>query len=447
MLESRYKNYLLTVLLVIFASNYLDRLTLGLLLEDIRAELALTDTQLGFLTGLAFAMFHAVLGVPIARWADRGNRVTIISVTAMLWGGAMALCGVAANFTQLLLTRVCVAVGEAGCQPPALSLISDTFSRAERPRAIARYMLGLPIALIVGNLAAGWLNELFGWRTTFMIVGIPGFALGILAAVTLKEPRLERGTVQPHEPLPDAQPSAREVAATLWRNDTFRHLLFAFCIQYLFVSGMVQWQAAFFMRSHGMSSGEIGTWLALAYGGVGFLGTYVGGELATRYAAHDERLQLLGTSIAFALLAVLKVGVYVLSDMYWALGALAATSFMAGLSNGPMYSVTQTLVPPHMRAVAIALILLIANLIGAGFGPLIVGVVSDLLRPWVGEESLRYSLLLCCPGYGWAAWHLWKASGSVQRDLPSAAVEPAAGIRIPREPQSELEVGRLHKAT
>jgi MFS family permease len=210
---------------------------------------------------------------------------------------------------------------------------------------------------------------------------------------------------------------------------------------------VVQWQAAFFMRSHGMSSGEIGTWLALAYGGVGFLGTYVGGELATRYAAHDERLQLLGTSIAFALLAVLKVGVYVLSDMYWALGALAATSFMAGLSNGPMYSVTQTLVPPHMRAVAIALILLIANLIGAGFGPLIVGVVSDLLRPWAGEESLRYSLLLCCPGYGWAAWHLWKASGSVQRDLPSAAVEPAAGIRIPREPQSELEVGRLHKAT
>lgn len=444
--KSRYKNYLLLVLVAILASNYLDRLTLGLLLEDIRAELSLTDTQLGFLTGLAFAIFHAVLGIPIARWADRGNRVTIISVTAMLWGAAMAMCGAAANFVQLMLTRVCIAVGEAGCQPPALSLLSDTFSRAERPRAIARYMLGLPIALIVGNLAAGWLNELYGWRATFVILGMPGFVLGLLAVLTLREPRLEQAA-ESREQSPVVQPSTREVATTLWANETFRHLLFAFCIQYLFVSGMVQWQAAFFMRSHGMSSGELGTWLAIAYGAMGFLGTYAGGELATRYAAYDERLQLAGTAVAFALLAALKVCVYTLPDTSWALTALAASSFMAGFSNGPMYSVTQTLVPAHMRAVATALILLIANLIGAGFGPLIVGVGSDLLRPLAGEQSLRYALLVCCPGYAWAAWHLWRASATVHRDMPPSAGEQAAEGRVRRKPESELHVEPLHKGT
>src|SRR5688500_7120279 len=154
--QYRQRNYLLALLTTILAFNYVDRLALGLLLEDIKADLALTDTQLGFLTGIAFALFYAVMGVPIARWADRGNRVTITALTTALWSVAVALSGMAGSFVQMMLIRVAVAVGEAGCQPPALSLLSDHFTRAERPRAISRYLLGWPLALLVGNVAAGW---------------------------------------------------------------------------------------------------------------------------------------------------------------------------------------------------------------------------------------------------------------------------------------------------
>src|SRR4029077_107700 len=141
-------------------------------------------TQLGLLSGIAFALFYSVMGIPIARWADRGNRITIITLTTALWSAAVALCGMAGNFSQLLLIRVGVGVGEAGCVPPAHSLISDYFTRAERPRAASRYMLGVPFGLGFGYFAAGWLNELYGWRLTFLILSFPGLLLAVLAKFT-----------------------------------------------------------------------------------------------------------------------------------------------------------------------------------------------------------------------------------------------------------------------
>src|SRR5688500_2799534 len=194
MTESRYKQYLLAVLLVVLASNYVDRLALGLLLQDIKVDLSLSDTQLGLLSGIAFALFYSVMGIPIARWADRGNRVTIITLTTALWSAAVALCGVAGSFLQLMMMRIGVAVGEAGCMPPAHSLIPDYFTRAERPRAVAIYMLGWPLSVVVGYFLAGWLNELYGWRITFMMLGVPGLGLAASAWFILKEPRREMRT-------------------------------------------------------------------------------------------------------------------------------------------------------------------------------------------------------------------------------------------------------------
>lgn len=173
---------MLGLLTVILAFNYVDRFALGVLLQDIKVDLVLSDTQLGLLTGIAFAVFYSVMGIPIARWADRGNRVTIISLTTGLWSVAVAICAAAANFTQLLFMRMGVAIGEAGCYPPALSLISDYFDRSERPRAVAYYMLGPPLALVMGYFSAGWLNEYYGWRTTFLLLGVPGVVLAVLAA-------------------------------------------------------------------------------------------------------------------------------------------------------------------------------------------------------------------------------------------------------------------------
>src|SRR5687767_13558141 len=176
-----YKNYLLGLLTLILLFNCVDRLALGLLLQEIKIDLNLSDTQLGFLSGIAFALFYSIMGIPIARWADRGNRTVIISLTTAVWSLMVALCGAAGSFMQLMLIRIGVAIGEAGCVPPAHSLIADYFSRAERPRAVAIYMLGGPLSVIIGNFLAGWLNEFYGWRMTFAILGLPGLVLAALA--------------------------------------------------------------------------------------------------------------------------------------------------------------------------------------------------------------------------------------------------------------------------
>jgi MFS family permease len=417
--ERGYKKYLLTVLLVVLAFNYIDRSILALSLQNIKVDLDLSDTQLGFLSGIAFSLFYAVMGVPIARWADRGNRVTIISITTALWSVTVALCGVAGNVLQLLLIRIGVAVGEAGCIPPAHSLIPDYFTRAERPRAAAIYMLGGPLSIVVGYFLAGWLNEFYGWRATFMMLGLPGVGLAALAWLTLREPRHGKSALtQPDsEALSLTQPSMREVCKALWSNKTFRHLLFCFSILYFFGTGIWQWQPAYFVRSYGLQAGELGTWLALSAGVPGVLGTLAGGELASRFAARNERLQLKATAIVECGFGVIFACVFLSPNYYVAFGLLGLATMGGAMVMGPLFATIQTVVPQRMRAISIAIIYLFGNLIGMGLGPLAAGALSDAFRPWAGEESLRYALLALCPGYLWGAWHLWRGSKTVTSDL------------------------------
>src|SRR5579871_6443149 len=196
MRPATYRKYFLALLLVIFAFNNMERFALGVVLQDLKLDLHLTDTQLGFLSGIAFALFYSVMGIPIARWADRGNRVTIIALTTALWSVAVAACGMATTFLQLLLIRIGVGVGEAGCVPPAHSLISDYFDRAERPKAVGTYWQGTNVSLIIGYFLAGWLNQFYGWRVTFVLLGLPGLILAALAWFTMKDPRYRIGATQ-----------------------------------------------------------------------------------------------------------------------------------------------------------------------------------------------------------------------------------------------------------
>lgn len=429
-----YRNYLLSVLLLILAFNFVDRLVLGLVLQDIKVELGLSDVQLGLLTGLAFALFYSLMGIPIARWADRGNRVVIISATLAVWSVMVGLCGFAMSFSQLLLMRVAVAIGEAGCIPPAHSLIADYFSRAERPRAVARYMLGGPLACVIGYFLAGWMNEVYGWRTLFNILGIPGVVLATVAFVTLREPRQRKARAATAETIdspavarvPEAAgvslsaPGLKEVCVTLARNATFRHLLIAYSVFFFFGYGVSSWQPAFFIRSFGLQTSEVGAWLALIWGAGGLLGTWLGGELAARHAARNERLQLKAMALAQCAFGVITFFVYLASSHYVAFGLLAIAAIGSTATTGPLFATLQTLVPVRMRAMSIAIVYLFANLIGMGLGPLAVGAMSDALQPWVGTESLRYALLIMCPGSCWLAWHLWWASRSVMRDLAEA---------------------------
>jgi MFS family permease len=414
--QSTYKKYLLGILLVILTFNFLDRSILAIALQDIKADLDLSDTQLGFLSGLAFAAFYSVMGIPIARWADRGNRVTIIALTTALWSVLVALCGAAATFVQILLIRVGVAVGEAGCVPPAHSLIADHFSRSERPRAVSVYMLGGPLSILVGYFLAGWVTQFYGWRMTFLLLGLPGIVLALLAFFTLREPR----KVTPTRVSQIAAVPLREVLATLWGNRTFCHLLVAFAIMFFFGQGIWQWQPAYFVRSFGLQPGELGTWFAATAGLAGVVGAIIGGELASRVAVSRERLQLIGMALAVACFGVLSAGVYLTHSHGVAFGLIALATLGGAMSTGPMFATVQTVVPQRMRALSVAIIYLFANLIGMGLGPLAAGVLSDLFRAWAGEESLRYALLCLCPGYLWAALHIWLASRSVHEDVRAA---------------------------
>jgi len=410
-----YRNYLLTVLIAVLAFDFIDRLALGLVLQTIKSDLHLTDTQLGFMSGIAFAAFYSVMGIPIARWADRGNRIAIISITTAVWSAAVALGSLSGTFTQLLLSRVGVAIGEAGCVPPAHSLIADHFSRAERPRAVALYMLGGPLSVVVGYFVAGWLNQLYGWRAMFVMIGLPGVVLALLVWVTLKEPRRLGKTV-----VAAAPPGLARVGRTLWANVTFRHLVAGFSVMLFFNYGILQWQPSFFVRSYGLKTGELGTWFAATFGVAGFVGTYMGGWWASRFAVNNERLQFKWMAISVCGFGFVSALVYLTHNPYVGFGLIGVAALGGGAINGPLMAATQTLVPGHMRATAIALVYLIGNLVGMGLGPLAAGALSDAFHDWAGEESLRYALLILSPGYFWGGWHLWRASKTVTRDLKAA---------------------------
>jgi MFS transporter, Spinster family, sphingosine-1-phosphate transporter len=432
-----YRNYLLIVLMVIQAYNYVDRQALSLALQDIKTDLHLSDTQLGLLTGIAFALFYTFMGIPIARWADRGNRVAIISLSVAVWSVAVALCSKAINFPQLLLLRAGIGVGEAGCFPPAQSLIPEYFTRVERPWANSIYMLGGPLSTLAGLFLAGWLNELYGWRTMFAILGLPGLALALLVWRTLKEPRLNgpktraQGTRSAPitinaAALAPRPPALSQVARTLWGNLSFRHVLLYLGVQSFLSYGVGQFQPAFLIRSYGLKTGELGTWYALIFGVSGVFGIYVGGQLASRYAANNERLQLRVAATAYTLYAFASAFAYLATNQYVAFALLGMGTMVVNLLSGPLIATLQTLVPPQMRAVSIAGIFLCTNLVGIGLGPLAVGALSDALHPWAGEESLRYALLTVCPGYVAGAWFLWRASKTITGDLRNAEAHAVA---------------------
>ena len=418
----KYKYYLLAVLTFVLISNSVDRLVLGLLLQDIKLDLDLSDTQLGVLTGIAFAFFYSIMGIPIARWADTGNRITVITVTTALWSVMAALCGVVTNFAQLLLVRVGVAIGEAGCIPPAHSLIADYFSRDERPRAMSIYMLGGALSTLIGYFLGGWLGEHYGWRATFIMLSVPGVLLALLVRFSLREPRLATNDHQEQAPVA-SQDSLSHVFNTLWCNSTFRHLTMGFAVSMFFGSGIGQWLPSFFVRSHGMSVSEVGFWFAFIYGVGAAVGAYCGGVLASRYAARNERLQLRVMAVAYILYGCISVFIYIATSKYLALNLLAIGAFLAAITFGPLFAVIQLLVKDRMRATAIAIVYLFANLIGMGFGPLLVGVLSDAFAARWGDESLRYALIAVCPGYLWVATHWLLAARTVSADIAAMQKE------------------------
>lgn len=433
----QYKYYMLVLLTMVAVFNYLDRGVLALAMEPIKQEFDLSDSQLGLMSGFAFALFYAVAGIPIARWADRGNRNHVVSLTTGIWSLMIVISGLVGSFSQLLLVRVGIAVGESGCTPPAQSLIADYFDRAERPRAMSIYWLSGPIAVIISFVLGGWLIENVGWRMTFILMGIPGVLLALLVKITLREPRLikEKNTTCISNAVPlNEKNSLRIVLKNLWQGKSFRQLVIIFCISTFFSAGIGVWIPAFFFRAHGVGIGEIGMWLGLLNGTAGLISVFLGGYLAARFAPNRESLQLKCITFSVALSSVFYALCFFSPTHTSSFAFLFFVWGLEGLGYAPVYAMVQSLAEEKSRAVALAFILLITNLIGLGFGPLVVGFLSDVLEPELGQESLRYAMLLCCPGYLWCAYHCWKASGTIEEDIRLIEVK-AASVEIEENEQ------------
>lgn len=414
-----YKRYALTILLVVYTFNFVDRQIVTILQEQIRAEFNLEDWQLGAMTGLAFAMFYTVLGIPIARLADRGaNRVTIISIALALWSAMTALCGLAQNYTQLLLARIGVGVGEAGCTPPAHSIISDMYRKEEVGRAMGVYAMGIPIGGMVGMILGGWIAEVWGWRTALLIAGIPGIVLAIIVKLTVKEPpRQQRAAGD--------TPKLSAVFATMLKQKAFVHLALASGLCAFVGYGIGAWLPPYFQRSFGMGEMQAGLIFGLLGGLTGIVGTYLGGWLGDRYGAKNPRAFLMIPAVALIASLPLHVAGLLTPNWMLAIGLLILPSLLNNLWIAPAFAMTQGLAPPAMRAMAAAFLLFVMNLIGLGLGPLVLGFVSGVARDFAGGDraiGLRYALIIAGFIYIWACLHLWLAA----RALPVASPETAA---------------------
>lgn len=404
----RYRAWVLAMLFLVYAFNFLDRQIIAILAIPIQAELDLSDRQLGLLGGIAFAALYSTLGVPIAWLADRTSRTWIITVSLVAWSGFTALCGLAQNFWQLFAARVGVGVGEAGGVAPSYSLIADYFPPGSRAGALGIYSLGIPVGSAFGVyagalIAGGALGADYDWRTAFIIVGIAGIALAPLFRLTVREPKrggLDRAA--PAAPVtsdtattaPDTvRPSFGATIALLARKPTFWLLALGASCSSMMGYGVFFWMPSFFARTYGLGivdTGWIFGTIVLIGGG---LGIFLGGILGDRLGRASKKAYVRMPAIAFFL-----------AMPFYVLGVMAPSPIAAfflfliptglGLAwAGPTLSVFQQLVPPSMRSVASAVFLLLNNLLGIGVGVYVLGELSTLYAPLFGEQSLRYAIM------------------------------------------------------
>lgn len=419
MFSRAYKLYALGAMTAVYTLNLVDRGLMMLLLQPIKEDLQLSDTQLGLLTGIAFGLFYATLGLPIARWADRGNRVTITSLAIGLWGLTVMACLFVTSYAQLVFARIAAAVGESGCKPPTYSLVGDYFSTpAERSRAMAVYSSGNSLSALLAYVAGGWLNEHYGWRIAFLLAGSLGVLSAIIFKLTITEPRVRVSAARTQD---RASPSMQAVMATLWRQRSLRHLSIALILLYTVGLGLGPWQAAFMMRQYGMGTAELGLWLGLICGAAGVGGALLGGYAASRFFADNERSQMRMSALAVAAILPCFWAFLTLPQKHQALLALIPLMMVFAVFLGPTYALMQRLVADGMRATIMAAVMLLANLIGMGLGPQLVGILSDVLQPTLGSDALRYAMLsLSFVSLG-AACHFWRAGQSIQQDLSTIA--------------------------
>ena len=329
-----------------------------------------------------------------------------------------AVSGLVQNYGQLLAARIGVGVGEAGGSPPSHSIVSDIFPPERRASALAFYSTGVNLGILFGFLFGGWLNEFFGWRVAFMVVGIPGVLLAILVRTTVREPI--RGLME-NRTASEVQVPFREVIALLWKRKTFRHMAFASGLNAFAGYGTVNWIASFFIRSHEMSTGELGTWLALSTGLFGAIGVFLGGMLGDKLGKEDKRWYQWVPGLATILCVPAMLVALLTDNQYVALMFIFIPGTLQNVYLGNSIATTHALVGLRWRSTSSAILLLIINIVGLGLGPFGVGYLSDMLTPSLGVESLRYAMVILLPTVNvWSAIHFYLASRTLRKELEMA---------------------------
>jgi MFS family permease len=424
----------LAVLVIVYTFNFIDRQIVGILAIPIKAELGLSDSQLGLMGGLAFALFYTFLGIPIARLADRVSRTGIMTAALALWSLMTAMCGLTHTFAQLFMARVGVGVGEAGGVAPAYSLICDYFPTKERARALSVYSFGIPVGAAVGIVLGGFITSLMSWRMAFFIVGLAGLLLTPLLKFTVREP--ERGALDPpraanrsavgadeRAAVGAAQsgavvgaPSLLDVIAVLARKGSFWGLSLGAACASMMGYGLFFWAPSFLVRSFHLSLLQA----SLSFGALvlvgGLIGIWCGGVLTDRYGEKRRSMYAFIPAIAFVATVPFYLAGVLTTTLWISFAVLLVPTALGLVWLGPVLAAVQHLVPGNMRATASALFLFINNLIGIGLGTALIGMVSDLMRVRFGTESLRYAILAGTGFYLVAAALLFFAGRKLARD-------------------------------
>lgn len=389
--SGRNRHLVLAALLIAYALNYLDRQLVGVLAGPIKADLGLSDAQLGLLGGLAFAILYSTLAVPAALLADRTSRSAVVAWAIAIWSGFTTLCGTAASFGQLFLFRIGVGVGEAGGMAPAMAIVSESFPKEQRARALSVFSIGSPLGSAAGFAIGGYLAETVSWRTTFLVVGIVGLLFVPVFRLIVREPHRAVGEVE--------TTSARDIFGRLARKRTFWLLSVGAGIGGMPSYALLFWLPSIMQRSYGLGLAAGSQYVAgmVLVGGV--IGMLAGGWLTDVHGKSDRTAYVRLPGIAFLLAAPILITGLFLNSLPFAFLSIALGVALTYAYLGPTIATVQSLVPVNMRATAPACLLLIANLIGLGLGPWLVGVMSDALTPALAAEALRYALMAAFPFY------------------------------------------------
>ena len=408
----------LVLLFVVGVVNYIDRSIFAILQVPIKSELHLSDTQLGALTGISFALFYTLLALPIARIADRVSRRLVICMALLVWSAMTALCGVATGFLTLLVLRMGVAAGEAGCAPTSHALISDFFPPGNRATAIAIWGLSLPVGYMAGYASGGWLSEALDWRQAFIIVGGFGVVLAPIVLLVLKEP--PRGQFDAPDVKHFQPPPLREAVGHLMQSRVFTLAAVGGALHAYTLHTLFNWNAPFFSRVHGASMGDIAAYLSLCVGVGGGIGTFFGGWIADRLANHDVRWMMWTPALASIVAAPLSLGQYFVPSVGSSF-ALAGLAFLTlSIYQAPLVATAQSIVGPGVRAFASAALVMTVNILGMGLGPFVTGALSDIFSDGfgLGNESLRYAMSTSVLFTLAAGWLFYRSARYLPDEFP-----------------------------